>query len=259
MGCRRRVGEAVFDPLRRPHLATDHQVPAPRRRFRAVPHPDPPVCDVDPQRAAGALAQGVALPIIRAEASDQLLHRDAVHGGVLLAWRTSSRGLRRRNMQPRRFGPDPLRGMNIGDEGLVHLVQGAQEGRILAVAAIHPDPAEPHPPRHTDHLKRKLGLGAHRARFCRDFGPVAAGRVVDPALRQVEPHVDRRVPRPIGQHREHRHLAIVHLAQPPAPLPGNANRAIAVLDEAALVEDQGPEPPDYGFQSGRGLDTRARE
>jgi hypothetical protein len=46
------------------------------------------------------------------------------------------------------------------------------------------------------------------------------------------------MPRPVGQHREHRHLAVVDLAQPPAPLPGHANRAITLLDEAALVEEQ---------------------
>src|SRR3954464_1575074 len=72
----------------------------------------------------------------------------------------------------------------------------------------------------------------------RILGPVAAGRLVDPALRQVEPHVDRRVLCSIGQHREHRHLTIVDLAQPPAPLSGNANRAIPLLDETALVDDQ---------------------
>ena len=163
-----------------------------------------------------------------------------VHGGLLLTWRTSSRGLWRRNVQPRRFAPDPLVAMNIGNEGLAHLVQGAQEGGLLAVAAVHPDPAEPHPsrPRRPHYLERESSLRAHRARLWRDLGPVAAGRVVDPALRQVEPHVDRHVPRPVGQHREHRHLAVVDLAQTPAPLPGHANRAIALLDETALVDEQ---------------------
>src|SRR3954469_19053120 len=81
----------------------------------------------------------------------------SLHGGVLLAWRTSfAGGFRRGDMQPRRFAPDPLRAMNLGDEGLAHLVQRAQEGGLLAVAAVHPDPAEPHPPRprRTHHLKR---------------------------------------------------------------------------------------------------------
>jgi hypothetical protein len=130
--------------------------------------------------------------------------------------------------------------MNIGNEDLAQVVERAQEGRLLAIAAIHPNPAEPHPPRprRPHHLQRKIRFGSHRARLGRDFGPVAAGRVLDPALRQVEPHVDRRVPRAVGQHGEYRHLAVVHLAEAPAPLPGNPNRAIALLDEAALVEDQ---------------------
>ena len=130
--------------------------------------------------------------------------------------------------------------MNIGNKGLARVVQGAQEGGLLAVAAVHPDPAEPYPPRprRPHHLQRKIRLGPHRARLYRDLGPVAAGRVLDPALRPVEPHVDRRVPHAIGQHREHRHLTIVHLAQAPAPLPGNPNRAITLLDEAALVDNQ---------------------
>src|SRR3954451_13526290 len=116
----------------------------------------------------------------------------------------------------------------------------AQEGRLFAVAAVHSDLAEPHPPRprRTPQLKCKISLRAHPARLWRDLGAVAAGRVVDPALRQGEPHVYRRVPRSVSQHREHRHLAVVHLAQPPAPLPGHTNRAIALLDEAALVDDQ---------------------
>jgi hypothetical protein len=64
------------------------------------------------------------------------------------------------------------------------------------------------------------------------------GWVVDPALRQVEPHVDRRVPRAVGQHGKHRHLTVIDLTQPAAPLSGHANRAISLLDEATLVDDQ---------------------
>ena len=211
-------------------------MPAPRRRFRAVPRPDAPVCDVDPQRPAGAVAQDAALPVVCAEASDQRLHRDAIHRRLLLAGRTAARGLRRRNVPPRRLGPDPRVAMTISTEDRAHVVQAAQEGGLLAVAAIHPDPAEPHPPRprRTHPLKRKIGLAPHHARFCRDLRPVAAGRVVDPALRQVEPPVDRGVPRPVDQHGEHRHLTGVQLAQAPTPRPGHANRAIARLDEALI-------------------------
>jgi hypothetical protein len=125
--------------------------------------------------------------------------------------------------------------MNIGNEGLAHLVQGAQEGGLLAVAAVHPDPAEPHPrrPRRTHHRERESAPGAHRARLWRDLGALASGRLVDPALRQVEPHVDRRVPRTVAPHGEHRHLTVIDLTQAAAPLSSNANRAISWFDEAA--------------------------
>jgi hypothetical protein len=79
----RSVGQAVFDLSGRPHCAADNQVPTPRRRFRAIPHPDPPVRDIDLQRAACAVAQAAAGPLIRPEACDQVFHRDAVHGGLL--------------------------------------------------------------------------------------------------------------------------------------------------------------------------------
>jgi hypothetical protein len=78
-------------------------------------------------------------------------------------------------------------------------------------------------------LPRRLG----------DPRQLATRRIFDPAVRQIEPHVDRRVPLAVRQHREHRDLAIVDLAQPPRPLPGHADRTIPLLGEAALVDDQG--------------------
>src|ERR1700752_2443913 len=68
--------------------------------------------------------------------------------------------------------------------------------------------------------------------------PLAARRVLDPALRQIEPRIDRRVALAIGQHPKHRDLTIVDLAQPPPPLPGHADRTIALLGKAALVDDE---------------------
>ena len=43
---------------------------------------------------------------------------------------------------------------------------------------------------------------------------------------------------PSGQHREHRDLAVVDLAQAAAPLPGNTHRVLPLLGEAALIDDQ---------------------
>jgi len=76
------------------------------------------------------------------------------------------------------------------------------------------------------------------ARRLRDAGLLAARRIVRPDLRQIKPHVDRRVPPIVRQNSEHRDLAIVDLAQPPRPLPGHADRAVPLLGEAALVDDQ---------------------
>ncbi len=131
--------------------------------------------------------------------------------------------------------------MHVGDEHLAGVVQRAQEGGLLAVAAVDADPGEPHPagPRRAHDLQRQLRLRAQLARRHRDPAPVAALRIFDPAPRQVEPHVDRRVPLAIGQHREHRDLAIVDLAKAAAPLPGNTHRVLPLFDEAALVDDQG--------------------
>ena len=131
--------------------------------------------------------------------------------------------------------------MHVGDEHLAGVVQRAQEGGLLAVAAVDADPSEPHParPRRAHDLQRQLRLRAQLPHGHRDPGPVAALRVFDPALWQIEPHVDRRVPLAVGQHREHRDLAVIDLAQAAAPLPGNTHRVLPLLGEAALVDDQG--------------------
>jgi hypothetical protein len=72
--------------------------------------------------------------------------------------------------------------------------------------------------------------------------PLATRGVFDPAVRQIKPHIDRRVPLAVRQHAEHRDLTIIDFAQTPGPLPGDAHRAIALFGEAALVDDQGPHP-----------------
>jgi hypothetical protein len=83
-----------------------------------------------------------------------------------------------------------------------------------------------------------LAFRSLRARLLGDPGPLATRRILDPAVRQIEPHVDRRVPLAVRQHAEHRDLTIVDLAQSPSPLPSDAHRAVALFGEAALVDDQ---------------------
>ena len=130
--------------------------------------------------------------------------------------------------------------MDVGHEGLIGVVQRPQEGWLLAVPAINADPFEPHPPdtRLTHDIQCMFTFRRQLARSLRDPGLVASRRVLDPALRQVKPHVHRHMPLAVRQHAEHGLLAVIDLPQTPRPLPRYANRTIALLGEAALVNDQ---------------------
>ena len=92
--------------------------------------------------------------------------------------------------------------------------------------------------RDADAVESQFALRLMFARRLRNPGLLAAGRIVGPDLRQIKPHVDGRVPPIVRQNAEYRDLAIVDLAQPPRPLPGDADRAVPLLGEAAFVDDQ---------------------
>ena len=143
-------------------------------------------------------------------------------------------------MESRLLRPDVLVEMHVGDESLVLVVQSPQKVRLLAITAVDAHPRKPNSPgaRPAHDVEREFALGHFLARGLGNPRPLAACRVLDPALRQIEPRIDRRVALAIGQHPEHRDLTIVDLAQPPRPLPGHADRTIALLGKAALVDDQ---------------------
>jgi hypothetical protein len=111
-------------------------MPAPRRFFLAIPYPDAPVCEIDPQLPARAVAQDAARPVARAEPLRQALHRDRCPRGLPLARRTAAAGLGRRNRKFWLFGPDPLGAMNVGDKYLVAIVLRA--GRRVPCRFRHP-------------------------------------------------------------------------------------------------------------------------
>jgi hypothetical protein len=67
-----------------------------------------------------------------------------------------------------------------------------------------------------------LAFRGQRARLRRDTR--ASRRIVDPALRQVEPHIDRRVTLAVAQHAEHSDLAVIDFAKPPVLLSVPAGR-----------------------------------
>jgi hypothetical protein len=114
---------------------------------------------------------------------------------------------------------NPLGAMDIGDKHLLHVVQRPQKGWLLAVPGIDADPFKPHPPRPglTHDIQRTDAFRGLCARICRDTGPVASRRVVDPALRQLQPHVNRGMALSVSQHAERRNLAVCRPC--PGPLP----------------------------------------
>jgi hypothetical protein len=130
--------------------------------------------------------------------------------------------------------------MDVDDEHLACIIERPQERRFLAVAGIGPDPAEAPPvrPRRPHHVQSVLALRCQLARRGRNARLLAPRLVLDPCLGKIQPHIDGRVPLPVRQDAKHRHLAVVDLAQPARPLPRHADRLIALLGEARLVENQ---------------------
>jgi hypothetical protein len=105
--------------------------------------------------------------------------------------------------------------MDIGDEHLIRIVQGPQECRFFAVPSINPHPFEPHPAgtRLTHDIPCMFAFGRQLACVSRDAGLITSRRVLNPAVRQVKSHINRRMVLSVRQHAEHRHLAVVDLAQ----------------------------------------------
>ena len=217
-------------------------MPASRPLFLAVPDPDPAVsrCRLAAVRAcsrAGCSASSPRAGMPLASFSTVIGRR----GGLLLLRRTPAARLGGGNVEVRAPSVQTcwLRCTSATKTSFC-VVQRPQKVRLLAVTAVDAHPRKPHPPgaRPAHDVERMFALRHLLARGLGNPRPLATRRVLDPALRQIEPHVDRRVPLAVRQHPEHRDLTIVDLAQPPRPLPGDAHRTIALLGEAALVDDQ---------------------
>jgi hypothetical protein len=145
------------------------------------------------------------------------------------------------------FQVPPLILVDIRDEAFAPLVQPAQEGRFLAITAIHGDVAVAHAPPVgvIDHRQRQFGLAAIDLVCFRNRPLLAAVRVRNPGLRQVQAGIDQTRQLASTQRSEHLHLAVIDLAEAPIPLPCHVRRGDSLLGEAALVQDEhgliGPE------------------
>ena len=136
--------------------------------------------------------------------------------------------------------PQAGRRLDADDVGQAHLRQSGAEGGIDAVAGI----GQHHAPRHAggqrrlDLVKRDLRLGAEDD-ILRDARFGASVGIVGPALRQIEPVGDRQARMVIRHRQAHRDLAVVLLAELAAILPCHADRMLALLGKAGVVDDPG--------------------
>jgi len=87
-------------------------------------------------------------------------------------------------------------------------------------------------------LPRQLRLGPEPALGLRDGGRLAALRVLHPVLRQVEPGAGQGNAVAAGQGREDAHLAVVQLAEATVVLALHSGGLVALLGEAALVQQE---------------------
>ncbi len=96
----------------------------------------------------------------------------------------------------------------------------------------------------------RLGLEDDIVRHARLGAPV---RVISPLMRQIQAIGDRQAGVIVGSRQAHRDLAIVLLAELPAILPRHADRVLALLRDAGVVDDQRPDraaPLDDGQDTG---------
>jgi hypothetical protein len=93
-----------------------------------------------------------------------------------------------------------------------------------------------------DHAQRNLGLASINARFFRHAGLSAAGGILRPMLGQIKLGVDEAGRLAVAERGKDTDLAVVDLAQPTIPLPGDANRVLTLFGETAFVDEKRPTP-----------------
>ncbi len=134
--------------------------------------------------------------------------------------------------------PDGRGGRHVQHVAQAPLPQGRPEGGGPPELVVTGHPSKRHVrPRALQQVQANARAFLERHLF-RDVRLLPASRVFGPRVGQVQAPIQRGVAlgRDVGQ--EHAHLAVLDLAQPPAPLPGHAAGGVALLGKAAAVHDQ---------------------
>ena len=130
--------------------------------------------------------------------------------------------------------------MKVYDEALAHSIQFEAKSGAFPIAGIRPDLAVPKPvlPSVGNDLKGKLLFGAKDSLGFRNSRFFTTLRILGPLFRKVQLDVNRDCKAVPGKHAEHRHLAVVNLAEPAKPLPGNPDRHRPLLGKTALINQK---------------------
>jgi hypothetical protein len=125
-------------------------------------------------------------------------------------------------------------------EGDPFIVELSQQPPSTAIDCIEGHMSETYPmaPRPEDHLPCKLHLALRHSRRLRDLYRIESRRIVEPTLRQIQARVDKRDRGLFRECGEDAHLAVLHLPQPPIPLPCDPRRGLALLRKRALVDEE---------------------
>ena len=167
--------------------------------------------------------------LVRIVAAQQLRRRPT----PLQAFGRQRRGARR---------PDGCRALDADDIGQAQRGEPAAEGGVVAVAGIGQHHALRHAvgDRLADLLERDLRLGLE-GDVLGHAGLPAPRLVIGPGLGQIEPIGDRQAGVLVRHRQRHRDLAVVLLAELAAVLPRHADRMLALLGDAGVVDDPGPD------------------
>ena len=149
-------------------------------------------------------------------------------------------GGRRRPVQLDRGRVDVLGLQDAHRPGEAARAQALAEGGAHPVAGVGQHAAEAHAGGDdpVDLRQRDLGLGQGAAVLLRHAGVGAAIRVGGPLVRQEQPEPERHRHLVLGQGERDQDLAVGLLAQGPAVLAGDADRALALLRQGGVVDHQ---------------------
>jgi hypothetical protein len=242
-GALRGIAKTVFG-FTSIYLSANHEVPLMRAGLFSIPQPYPLMEHIHHEFTFGRIPYLDTPPCGRGLLVNPFVHPERLTPGLEFFRFSAPSRSTLRHLRPGVFKPDPLVTMHIGHEDFTILVQLAQKGGIFAIKTIETDPGKINPSLsgRTHHLQGQIMFSKEGHSMGRDSGKPAPFLIVNPNLRQIQPVINGSRMLATAQNSEYPHLAIVHLAEATAPLPGDPDRLFPFLRDAGLIDQQASVP-----------------